>query len=71
MTLSLLVFAGDLHGPAVALTVAEDGMTRWLAGFPTARPYGVVELTPEREYLLVSEFFDGAVELGRPRSTRG
>jgi hypothetical protein len=24
----------------------------------------VVELTPEREYLLVSEFFDGAVELG-------
>jgi hypothetical protein len=23
-----------------------------------------VELTPEREYLLVTEFFDGAVELG-------
>jgi hypothetical protein len=36
----------------------------YLAGFPTPRPYGVVELTPEREYLLVSEFFDGAVELG-------
>jgi tRNA A-37 threonylcarbamoyl transferase component Bud32 len=35
-----------------------------LAGLPTPRPYGVVELTPEREYLLVSEFFDGAVELG-------
>jgi tRNA A-37 threonylcarbamoyl transferase component Bud32/membrane-associated phospholipid phosphatase len=34
------------------------------AGLPTPRPYGVVELTPEREYLLVSEFFDGAVELG-------
>jgi tRNA A-37 threonylcarbamoyl transferase component Bud32/membrane-associated phospholipid phosphatase len=36
----------------------------YLAGLPTPRPYGVVELTPEREYLLVSEFFDGAVELG-------
>ncbi len=36
----------------------------YLAGLPTPRPYGVVELTPEREYLLVSEFFAGAVELG-------
>jgi membrane-associated phospholipid phosphatase len=35
-----------------------------LAGLPTARPYGFVELTPEREYLLVTEFFDGATELG-------
>jgi membrane-associated phospholipid phosphatase len=35
-----------------------------LAGLPTPRPYGFVELTPDREYLLVSEFFDGAVELG-------
>jgi membrane-associated phospholipid phosphatase/tRNA A-37 threonylcarbamoyl transferase component Bud32 len=35
-----------------------------LAGMPTPRPYGFVELTPDREYLLVSEFFDGAVELG-------
>jgi hypothetical protein len=34
------------------------------AGLPTPRPYGVVELTPEREYLLVAEFFQGAVELG-------
>jgi tRNA A-37 threonylcarbamoyl transferase component Bud32 len=34
------------------------------AGLPTPRPYGVVELTPEREYLLVTEFFTGAVELG-------
>jgi len=33
------------------------------AGLPSPRPYGVVELTPEREYLLVTEFFDGAVEL--------
>jgi tRNA A-37 threonylcarbamoyl transferase component Bud32 len=36
----------------------------YLAGLPSPRPYGVVELTPEREYLLVSEFFEGAVELG-------
>ncbi len=34
------------------------------AGIPTARPYGFVEITPEREYLLVTEFFDGAVEIG-------
>ena len=33
-------------------------------GCPLPRPYGVVELTPEREYLLVTEFFDSAVELG-------
>jgi membrane-associated phospholipid phosphatase/tRNA A-37 threonylcarbamoyl transferase component Bud32 len=36
----------------------------YLAGLPTPRPYGVVELTPEREYLLVTEFFAGATELG-------
>jgi tRNA A-37 threonylcarbamoyl transferase component Bud32/membrane-associated phospholipid phosphatase len=34
------------------------------AGLPTPRPYSVVELTPEREYLLVTEFFAGATELG-------
>jgi tRNA A-37 threonylcarbamoyl transferase component Bud32/membrane-associated phospholipid phosphatase len=33
-------------------------------GLPSPTPYGFVELTPEREYLLVTEFFDGAVELG-------
>ena len=41
-----------------ALRVMRD------AGVPTAAPLGVVELTPEREYLLVTEFFDGAVEIG-------
>jgi tRNA A-37 threonylcarbamoyl transferase component Bud32/membrane-associated phospholipid phosphatase len=39
------------------------------AGLPTPRPYGVVELTPEREYLLVTEFFDGATELGEAEVT--
>jgi len=34
------------------------------AGLPSPTPYGFVELTPEREYLLVTEFLAGAVELG-------
>jgi tRNA A-37 threonylcarbamoyl transferase component Bud32 len=34
------------------------------AGIAVARPYGIVEITPEREYLLVTEYFDGAVEIG-------
>jgi membrane-associated phospholipid phosphatase/tRNA A-37 threonylcarbamoyl transferase component Bud32 len=40
-----------------ALRVMRD------AGLPSPAPYGFVELTPDREYLLVTEFFDGAVEL--------
>jgi membrane-associated phospholipid phosphatase/tRNA A-37 threonylcarbamoyl transferase component Bud32 len=42
-----------------------------LAGLPTPRPYGFVELTPDREYLLVAEFFDGAVELGEAEVDEG
>ena len=34
------------------------------AGAPGAKSYGFVELTPEREYMLVTEFLEGAVELG-------
>ena len=34
------------------------------AGLPSPEPYGVAELTPEREYLIVFEFLDGATELG-------
>jgi membrane-associated phospholipid phosphatase/tRNA A-37 threonylcarbamoyl transferase component Bud32 len=41
------------------------------AGLPTPHPYGFVELTPDREYLLVSEFFDGAVELGEAEVDQG
>ena len=41
-----------------ALRVIRD------AGAPGARTYGFVELTPEREYMLVTEFLEGAVELG-------
>ena len=34
------------------------------AGIRTAKPYGIVEITPQREYLLVTEFFAGAAEIG-------
>jgi tRNA A-37 threonylcarbamoyl transferase component Bud32/membrane-associated phospholipid phosphatase len=42
-----------------------------LAGLPTPRPYGFVELTPDREYLITFEFFDGAVELGEAEVDQG
>jgi tRNA A-37 threonylcarbamoyl transferase component Bud32 len=44
----------------------EDYVLRLLydTGLPVPRPFGIVELTPEREYLLVMEFFDGATEIG-------
>jgi tRNA A-37 threonylcarbamoyl transferase component Bud32 len=44
----------------------EDYTLRLLrdAGIRTAKPYGMVEITPEREYMIVTEFFSGAVELG-------
>jgi tRNA A-37 threonylcarbamoyl transferase component Bud32 len=35
------------------------------AGLPSPQPYGVAELTPEREYLIVFEFLDGAKEIGQ------
>ena len=41
------------------------------ANLPSPAPYGFVELTPEREYLLVTEFFDGAVELGDAEVDQG
>jgi tRNA A-37 threonylcarbamoyl transferase component Bud32 len=34
------------------------------AGLPSPEPFGVAELTPEREYLIVFEFIDGATEIG-------
>ena len=33
-------------------------------GAPTPKPYGIVEITPEREYMIVMEFFEGAQEIG-------
>jgi membrane-associated phospholipid phosphatase len=48
------------------LTQYEDYVLRLLrdAGVRIAAPYGIVEITPDREYLLVTEFFTGAVEIG-------
>jgi membrane-associated phospholipid phosphatase len=44
----------------------EDYVLRVMQGarIPSAEPYGFVEITPEREYLLVTEFFTGAREIG-------
>jgi tRNA A-37 threonylcarbamoyl transferase component Bud32 len=45
----------------------EDYLLRLFrdAGLSTPEPLGFVEITPEREYLIVTEFMSGAVELGR------
>jgi len=32
LVVSVVVFAGGLRGPAVAVTVADDAVVRWLAG---------------------------------------
>jgi tRNA A-37 threonylcarbamoyl transferase component Bud32 len=38
---------------------------------PVPAPYGIVEITPEREYLIVMEFFDGAAEISEAEVTDG
>jgi hypothetical protein len=55
------------------LVTYEDYALRLLQdiGVRTARPYGIVEITPEREYLLVTEFFEGAVEIGEAKVDDG
>ncbi len=44
----------------------EDHALRLLrdAGIPTAVPYGIVEITPEREYMLVTGFIEDSQEIG-------
>jgi membrane-associated phospholipid phosphatase len=44
----------------------EDYTLRMLGeyGFATPAALGIVEITPEREYLIAMDFFDGAVEIG-------
>ena len=48
------------------LVTYEDYALRLLqdVGVRTPAPHSVVEITPEREYLLVTEFLSGAVEIG-------
>jgi tRNA A-37 threonylcarbamoyl transferase component Bud32 len=43
----------------------EDYALRYLydQGFPSPEPYGIVEITPEREYMILMDFFEGAVEI--------
>lgn len=49
----------------------EDYMLRFMRdeGLTTAEPYGFVEITAEREYLIVTSFLDGARELGEVQVT--
>jgi hypothetical protein len=53
------------------LIAYEDYALRLLDddGFTVAHTYGVVELTPNREYLLVTQFFEGAETLGHAEVT--
>ena len=53
------------------LVQQEDYALRLLddLGFRVAHSYGIVELTPNREYMLVEEFFDGADTLGHAEVT--
>ncbi|HVJ97595.1 MAG TPA: hypothetical protein VNC41_12270 [Acidimicrobiia bacterium] len=46
----------------------EDYVMRVMldAGIPVVHTYGIVEITPEREYLIVTDFLDGAQEIGDP-----
>jgi membrane-associated phospholipid phosphatase/tRNA A-37 threonylcarbamoyl transferase component Bud32 len=50
------------------LVQQEDYALRLLygAGVRSPEPFGIVEITPEREYLITFEFFDDAKELGEP-----
>ena len=49
------------------LVQQEDYALRLMraAGLPTPEPHGFAELTPEREYVLVTGFFDHATELSQ------
>jgi tRNA A-37 threonylcarbamoyl transferase component Bud32 len=51
----------------------EDHLLRLFRdlGLPTPKPYGFVEITPEREYLIAMEFFEGAQELSGTTITDG
>jgi membrane-associated phospholipid phosphatase/tRNA A-37 threonylcarbamoyl transferase component Bud32 len=65
------ILYGRLEDEARFLTVrrfveSEDYTLRLLteAGIPTAASRGIAEITPEREYMLVTDFIEGAQEIG-------
>jgi tRNA A-37 threonylcarbamoyl transferase component Bud32 len=51
----------------------EDHMLRVMrdAGLPSPEPHGIVEITPDREYLLLTEFLAGAVHITDGEVTDG
>jgi hypothetical protein len=53
-------------GSVRRLVILEDYALRFLgdSGVRVARSYGIVELTPDAEYMLVTEFFENAKTLG-------
>jgi membrane-associated phospholipid phosphatase/tRNA A-37 threonylcarbamoyl transferase component Bud32 len=56
----------EIHFATVRRLVEyEDYIQRLMrdAGVPSAEPLGIVEITPEREYLMVSEFLERSQEL--------
>jgi tRNA A-37 threonylcarbamoyl transferase component Bud32 len=56
----------ELRHPSVRRLVEREDYLLLLmreAGVPCPRRLGIVEITPEREYLTVTEFLDGAVEM--------
>jgi tRNA A-37 threonylcarbamoyl transferase component Bud32 len=72
------ILYGSLEDEASFQTVRrfveyEDYTLRLMndAGIPVPRPYGIVEITPEREYMIVMEFFDGAREIGEVEVDEG
>ena len=60
-------------GSVRRLVILEDYALRFLrdAGIRVARSYGIVELTPNAEYMLVTEFFEGVEEPRRLGDRRG
>ncbi len=58
----------ELRHPSVRRLVEREDYLLLLmrqAGIPCARSFGVVEITPEREYLTVTEFIEEAQEISR------
>ncbi len=53
-------------GSVRRLVIMEDFALRFLrdSGIRVATTYGIVELTPNQEYMLVTEFFEGSKNLG-------
>ena len=69
--LSRIVLYGALEDEASFQSVRrfveyEDYTLRLMTdeGIPVPTPQGIVEISPEREYMIVMEFFEGAEEIG-------